>query len=82
MPSQKSDFRTLLYAVCSRFVVLMLICVFAENLAIFLYLLSPYSRVISVSQFIFFSKILCVTFLLAFAGFVALKYLQPSEDDP
>jgi hypothetical protein len=58
----------------------MLVCVFAENIAVWLYLISPFGTVISVSQLLLVMKVLSVTILLAFAGVVALAFLEPKDD--
>ncbi|TSC61552.1 MAG: hypothetical protein G01um101448_1133 [Parcubacteria group bacterium Gr01-1014_48] len=73
---ERSDFRTLLFALCMRFVAIMLVCVFAENIAIWTYLLSPFGTVISIPQFLFAVKILSATVFLAFAGVVVLAFLE------
>ena len=76
-----NEFKMLLHFLCVRIVVLAIICVFAENMAMWLYLLSPYSVIISPPQIILMLKILGWTLLIAFAGVVALAFLESKEDE-
>lgn len=77
--STQSDFRALVCALCVRIVALALVCVFAENVAIWLYLLSPYSVIIRPDQFVLWGIVLCVTIVIALAGVVILAFLDPDE---
>ncbi len=77
---QESDLRVLLYFLCVRIVSLAIVCVFAENMALWIYLLSPYSAVISVPQIVLMMKILGCTLLIIFAGIVALVFLENSSE--